>query len=79
MCDNSSIICLSKKFVHYSWDKYIDLKHHLIKDHVLKGDLEISFMSSDFQLADIFTKPLLEERLCSLPNSLNNIGNSLNG
>jgi len=68
MCDNSSAICLSKNYVHHSRAKHIDIKHHFILDHVLNGDVEISFISTDFQLADIFTKPLLEERFCSLQN-----------
>lgn len=61
--DNSSVICLSKNHLHHSRAKYIDIKNHLIKDHALKGDIEISFVSTNDKLADIFTKPLLEDRL----------------
>jgi len=65
-CDNSSAICLSKNHVHHSRAKHIDIKHHFIRDHVLKGDIEISFVGTTDQLADIFTKPLLEDRFCAL-------------
>lgn len=56
MCDKSSAICLSTKFVHRSRAKHIDIKHHYIRDHVLKGDTKISFINIDFQPSDIFTK-----------------------
>nr|XP_033514218.1 uncharacterized protein LOC117278892 [Nicotiana tomentosiformis] len=65
-CDNSSAICLSKNPVHHSRAKHIDIKHHSIRDHVLKGDIELSFVGTTDQLANIFTKPLLEDRFCSL-------------
>lgn len=65
-CDNSSVICLSKNLVHHSRAKHIDIKHHFIRDHVLKGDIEISFVGTTDQLANIFTKPLLEDRFCAL-------------
>ncbi|XP_075077415.1 uncharacterized protein LOC142164131 [Nicotiana tabacum] len=53
-------ICLSKNHVHHSRAKHIDIKHHFIRDHVIKGDIELSFVSTIDQLADIFVKPLLE-------------------
>ncbi|XP_060211974.1 secreted RxLR effector protein 161-like [Lycium barbarum] len=68
-CDNSSAICLSKNLLRHSKAKYIDIKHHFIRYHVIKGDIEISFVNTDFELADIFTT-LLEERFCNpiMPN-----------
>nr|GEU34994.1 retrovirus-related Pol polyprotein from transposon TNT 1-94 [Tanacetum cinerariifolium] len=35
-------------------------KYHFIKDHILKGDIELYFVPTNLQLADIFTKPLTE-------------------
>nr|XP_016515942.1 PREDICTED: uncharacterized mitochondrial protein AtMg00810-like [Nicotiana tabacum] len=64
--DNTSAICLSKKFVHHSRAKHIEIKPHFIRDHVAKGEIVLGFISTDSQLADIFTKPLLEERFCLL-------------
>ncbi|XP_070008428.1 secreted RxLR effector protein 161-like [Nicotiana sylvestris] len=77
-CDNSSAICLSKNHVHHSRAKHIDIKHHFIRDHVLKRDIEISFVGTSAQLADIFTKPLLEERFYTLRNLLGIICTSNN-
>ena len=58
MCHNSSVNCPSKTFWHHSRAKNIVIKYKFIRDHVLKRDIEISFISVDFHLADIFTKPL---------------------
>ncbi|XP_070036412.1 uncharacterized protein [Nicotiana tomentosiformis] len=61
-CDNSSDICLSKNLMHHSRKNHIDIKHYFIRDHVLKGDIKISFLSTNDQLADIFTKHIVEDR-----------------
>ncbi|XP_070031738.1 uncharacterized protein [Nicotiana tomentosiformis] len=61
-CDNSSAICLSKNHLQHYRAKNINIKLHFIRYHVLKGDFELSFVNTENQLADIFTKPLLEDR-----------------
>ncbi|GJZ29150.1 hypothetical protein Tco_0573797 [Tanacetum coccineum] len=40
--------------------KHIDIGYHFIRDHILKGDIELHFIPTQYQLADIFTKPLDE-------------------
>ena len=63
-CDNTSAISLSKNPIqHYSRSKHIDIKHHFIRDHVSNGDITSEFVDTNNQLADIFTKPLNEERM----------------
>ena len=69
-CDNTSAISLSKYTVHHSRAKHIDIKHHFIRDHVENGDFILEFVESENQLADIFTKPLLEDRFCFLRKCL---------
>jgi len=73
--DNTSAICLSKNSVHHSRAKHIEIKHHFIRDHVAKGDIVLEFISTDSQLADIFTKPLLEERFCLLRKKIGIVPN----
>lgn len=75
-CDNSSAICLSKNLVHQCWTKYIDIKHYFIEDHMIKGEIKILFIGMLDQLADILTKPLLEERFGTLRSALGIISNS---
>ncbi|GJW06727.1 retrovirus-related pol polyprotein from transposon TNT 1-94 [Tanacetum coccineum] len=59
-CDNTSAIAISNNPVLHSRTKHIDIRYHFIKDHILKGEIELHFVPTDLQLADIFTKPLAE-------------------
>ena len=43
-----------------SRSKHIEVRHHFIRDHVEKIDIALKFIQTEFQLADIFTKPLDE-------------------
>ena len=61
MCDNTSAINLSKNSVHHSRTKHIDIRHYFLRDHALKEDISLYFISTDNQIADIFTKPLKED------------------
>ena len=55
----------------HSRTKHIDIRHHFLRDHAIKGDTVISHVRTNKQLADIFTKPLDERRFCELRNELN--------
>ncbi|GJU95200.1 retrovirus-related pol polyprotein from transposon TNT 1-94 [Tanacetum coccineum] len=59
-CDNTSAITISNNPVLHSRTKHIDIRYHFIRDHILKGDIELHFIPTEYQLADIFTKPLDE-------------------
>ncbi|GKC59949.1 hypothetical protein Tco_1087547 [Tanacetum coccineum] len=59
-CDNTSAIAISNNPVLHSRTKHIDIRYHFIRDHILKGDIELHFIPTKYQLADIFTKPLDE-------------------
>nr|GEY81484.1 retrovirus-related Pol polyprotein from transposon TNT 1-94 [Tanacetum cinerariifolium] len=61
-CDNRSVISLCCNNVQHSWSKHIDIRHHFIREQVEKGVIELYFMATDYQLADIFTKALPRER-----------------
>lgn len=70
LCDNIGAISLSKYVVHHSRSKHIDIKHHFIRDHVENENFVLELIASKNQLADIFTKPLLEERFCFIQKNL---------
>ena len=61
-CDNKSAIALSCNNVQHSRAKHIDIRHHFIREQVEKGVVELYFVRSEYQLADIFTKALPRER-----------------
>ncbi|GJU55781.1 hypothetical protein Tco_1229495 [Tanacetum coccineum] len=58
----SFAIALYCNNVQHSWSKHIDIRHHFIREHVEKGVVELYFVTTYYQLADIFTKALLRER-----------------
>jgi hypothetical protein len=58
MCDSSSVICLAQNSVFHGRAKHIKVRHHFLRDHVEKGDIEIKYIDIERQLADIFIKPL---------------------
>ncbi|GJU78942.1 hypothetical protein Tco_1276012 [Tanacetum coccineum] len=57
-CDNTSAIAISNNPVLHSRTKHIDIRYHFIRDHILKGDIELHFIPTQYQVTDIFTKPL---------------------
>nr|GEX42419.1 copia protein [Tanacetum cinerariifolium] len=61
-CYNRSAIALCCNNVQHSWSKNIDIQHHFIREQVENGVVELYFVTTDYQLADIFTNPLPRER-----------------
>jgi hypothetical protein len=51
--------------MNHSRTKLIDIRHHFLRDHEVKGDITICNMRKK-QLADVFTKPLDELQFCAL-------------
>jgi len=70
MCDNTSVINLTKNHIQHSRTKHIEIRHHFIRDHVSNGDCEVKFVETKLQLADIFKKPSPKERFFFLRNEL---------
>jgi hypothetical protein len=62
---------MADNLVEHSRTKHIDIRHHFLRDHQQKGDIEVFYISIGNQLADIFTKPLDEKTFCRLRSELN--------
>ncbi|GJR38712.1 hypothetical protein Tco_1214396 [Tanacetum coccineum] len=62
-CDNKSAIALCCNNVQHSRSKHIDIRFHFIKEHVENGVIELYFVNTEYQLADIFTKALGRNRI----------------
>ncbi|GJY19261.1 retrovirus-related pol polyprotein from transposon TNT 1-94 [Tanacetum coccineum] len=56
--DNKSAIALCCNNVQHSRSKHIDIRFHFIKEQVKNGVVELYFVNTGYQLADIFTKAL---------------------
>ena len=68
MCDNTSAINMAKNPVQHKRTKYIDIRHHFLRDNVEKGFIIMKFCATEDQIVDIFTKalgrePFLKNRL----------------
>nr|GEV75151.1 hypothetical protein [Tanacetum cinerariifolium] len=73
-CDSKSAIAISYNPVQHTRTKHIDERCHFIKDHVEKGTIELYFVGTEYQLADLFTKSLPEARFKFLVEKLGMIG-----
>ena len=71
LCDNESSTKIADNHVQHSRTKHIQVWHHFICDHVAKGDIDLTHVRTNKQLADIFTKPLDEKVFCHLRSELN--------
>jgi hypothetical protein len=70
LCDNTSAISLANNPVQHSRTKHIDVRFHFLRDHNEKGDIELSYIDTQHQLADIFIKPLDATRFAFLRGEL---------
>jgi hypothetical protein len=70
-CDNESAIRMADNPIEHSRTKHIDIRYHFLRDHQQRGDIEIAYVSTHNQLADIFTKPLDKNTFSKLRNELN--------
>nr|GEV62756.1 retrovirus-related Pol polyprotein from transposon TNT 1-94 [Tanacetum cinerariifolium] len=61
-CDSKAAIANSCNPIQHSRTKHIDVRYHFIKEKVEKGIVELFFVGTEYQLADLFTKALPEER-----------------
>ncbi|GJR42964.1 retrovirus-related pol polyprotein from transposon TNT 1-94 [Tanacetum coccineum] len=55
-------IAISCNPVQHSRTKHIAVRYHFIKEHVEKGTIELYFVKTDYQVADLFTKALPVDR-----------------
>ncbi|GJW51328.1 zinc finger, CCHC-type containing protein [Tanacetum coccineum] len=58
MVDNKSAIALMKNPVFHGRSKHIDTKYHFIRECVEREDIQVEFVSGEYQKADILTKAL---------------------
>ncbi|GJT76785.1 hypothetical protein Tco_1043510 [Tanacetum coccineum] len=61
-CDLKAAIAISCNPLHHSCTKHIDVRYHFIKEQVEKGIVELFFVGTEYQLADLFTKALSKDR-----------------
>ncbi|GKB16809.1 hypothetical protein Tco_0850732 [Tanacetum coccineum] len=55
--DNESTICIVKNPVYHSKTKHIEIRHHFIRDCYEKKLISVEKIHTDFNVADLLTKP----------------------
>ena len=63
MSDNQGAIKLSKNSVFHKRTKHIDVRYHFIRDHQLNNQIELQFIPTEKQPADMFTKSICSPSL----------------
>nr|GEV09818.1 retrovirus-related Pol polyprotein from transposon TNT 1-94 [Tanacetum cinerariifolium] len=61
-CNSQLAIAISCNPVQHSHTKHIHTRYHFIKEQVENGIIELYFVRTEYQLADMFTKALPEDR-----------------
>ncbi|GJR93950.1 hypothetical protein Tco_0266124 [Tanacetum coccineum] len=65
-----AISSIEAEYIALFGSKHIDIRYHFIKEQVENGIVELYFVRTEYQLADIFTKPLPRERFNFLIDKL---------
>ena len=61
--DNQGAIALAKNPVYHQRSKHIDIRYHFIRSEVQEGVVNLSYVQSERNIADLFTKPVSKVKL----------------
>ncbi|GKE57934.1 hypothetical protein Tco_1497119 [Tanacetum coccineum] len=60
--DSQSAKAISCNSVQHSRTKHINVRYHFVKEQVERGRIELYFVRTEYQLADMFTNALSQDR-----------------
>jgi hypothetical protein len=70
MYNNTSTISVAKNLVFHKKMRHVERRHHFLRDHVEKGDIEMRYINTERHLADIFFKLLNFSRFADLQGEI---------
>ena len=68
--NNLSSIQLAKNPLFHARTKHIEVHYHFVRERILSGEVELQYVPTDRQNADIFTKPLGLDKLQQFSGAL---------
>ena len=61
--DNQGTIALASKYVTENRSKHIDIRYHFIREKILSGFVDLTYVPSEDNVADLMTKPCSKVKL----------------
>lgn len=68
--DNQSAIKLTSNPEYHKKTKHIDVRYHFVRDVYERGDIDVRYMDTKSQLADILTKPVAKQQFSYLRSKI---------
>ncbi|KAH8288013.1 hypothetical protein KR018_001471 [Drosophila ironensis] len=69
-CDNVSAQQIALNPVHHKRTKHIDVKFHFVREKVKNNEINLEFVSSEENVADVLTKMLSKQKHCNFTKKL---------
>jgi hypothetical protein len=66
MCDNQSTCSVLDNPTENGKSKHLDVHWHFVRERVRMGDVKVTWVRSEDNVADIFTKPLVGKSFAAL-------------
>lgn len=70
LCDNNAAINLSEDPLLHARVKHVDIKYHFVRERVQSKEINIKYINTNDNVADLFTKALDHKKFTRLRNCL---------
>lgn len=77
--DNQFAIKLTTKLEFHKKTRHIDIRFHSVRDNFEKGEIDVEYVETKQQLADMFTKPLSRQLLRYLVDKIGMRNGTISG